>query len=71
MFTYERTENQVLILFDGSPYLIFTRYPCGIDWTEEQAESWAIAKVAFLQNPENNLEPSDFPEGYVPEIFED
>lgn len=41
--------------------LTFERYPDGTEWTEEEADAWGAAKVAFLQDPDNVPDATDGP----------
>lgn len=62
MFTYEINENNALtIISDGNALFYQERYPDGTEWTYEQAEEWALLKIAFLQDPENSPDAPDSP----------
>jgi hypothetical protein len=62
MFTYEINQNnEVLILIDGNDLFYQTRYPDGTEWNYEEAEQWALSKIAFIQNPENTPDAPDSP----------
>lgn len=62
MFTYEIDENNnLIILNDGNPLFQQSFYPDGNQWTYQQAEQWALSKIAFIQDPENNPDAPDSP----------
>jgi len=63
MFTYTIDENNAAWISQDNIELFYQpRYPNGTEWTYEQAEEWAILKIIFLEDPENNPDAPDFPE---------
>lgn len=62
MKRYEINENNTVVIYENEIIVIFQpRYPDGTEWTYEQAEDWAIKRIAYSDDPENNLPAPDSP----------
>lgn len=56
MYTYEIVnENELYIYKEGQEiaFMYQPHWPDGSDWTAEEAENWAVAKINEMQDPDS------------------